>query len=87
MKTDSVPFHPEALNLRILVSSNPSSSIIQTLYIGDIVEVYTEERFLTDGKPDVQKINPFTLTMPDNHYWRVGEMAGRAWSAGKKLKG
>jgi flavin reductase (DIM6/NTAB) family NADH-FMN oxidoreductase RutF len=58
-----------------------------TLYIGDIVEVYTEERFLTDGKPDVQKINPFTLTMPDNRYWRVGEMAGRAWNAGKKLKG
>jgi flavin reductase (DIM6/NTAB) family NADH-FMN oxidoreductase RutF len=58
-----------------------------TLYIGDIVEAYTEERFLTDGKPDVKKINPFTLTMPDNHYWRVGEMAGRAWSAGKKLKG
>ena len=58
-----------------------------TLYIGDIVDVYTEERFMTDGKPDVKKINPFTLTMPDNHYWRVGEMAGRAWSAGKKLKG
>jgi hypothetical protein len=38
-------------------------------------------------KPDVKKINPFTLTMPDNHYWRVGETAGRAWSAGKKLKG
>jgi len=82
-----VPFHIVALNPRILESSNPSSSIIQTLYIGDIVEVYTEERFLTDGKPDVKKINPFTLTMPDNHYWRVGEMAGRAWSAGKKLKG
>ncbi len=54
--------------------------------IGDIVDVCTEERFMTDGKPDVKKINPFTLTMPDNHYWRVGEMAGRAWSAGKKLK-
>jgi flavin reductase (DIM6/NTAB) family NADH-FMN oxidoreductase RutF len=57
-----------------------------TLYIGDVVEVYTEERYLTAGKPDVKKINPFTLTMPDNHYWRVGEMAGKAWSAGKKLK-
>jgi flavin reductase (DIM6/NTAB) family NADH-FMN oxidoreductase RutF len=57
-----------------------------TLYIGDIVEVYTEERFLTDGRPDIKKINPFTLTMPDNRYWRVGEEAGRAWSAGKKLK-
>ena len=57
-----------------------------TLYIGDVVEVYTEERYLTGGKPDVKKINPFTLTMPDNHYWRVGEIAGNAWSAGKKLK-
>jgi flavin reductase (DIM6/NTAB) family NADH-FMN oxidoreductase RutF len=57
-----------------------------TLYIGDVVEVYTEERCLTDGKPDIQKMNPFTLTMPDNRYWRVGEIAGRAWSDGKKLK-
>lgn len=39
-----------------------------------------------DGKPDIKKINPFTLTMPDNCYGRVGEMAGRAWSDGKKLK-
>jgi flavin reductase (DIM6/NTAB) family NADH-FMN oxidoreductase RutF len=57
-----------------------------TLYIGDIVEAYSEERFLTDGKPDVKKIDPFVLTMPDNGYWRVGERVGRAWSDGKKLK-
>jgi flavin reductase (DIM6/NTAB) family NADH-FMN oxidoreductase RutF len=59
---------------------------VNTLYIGDVVEVYTEERFLENGKPDVQKINPFTLTMPDNRYWRVGEKVGKAWSDGKKLK-
>ncbi|MCK7511412.1 MAG: flavin reductase [Desulfobacterales bacterium] len=29
-----------------------------TLYIGDVVEVHTEERLLTDGKLDIQKINP-----------------------------
>lgn len=57
-----------------------------TLYIGDVVEVFTEERFLTDGKPDVKKIHPFTLTMPDNRYWSVGEAVGRAWSDGKRLK-
>ena len=57
-----------------------------TLYIGEIVEVYTEERFLTDGKPDIQKIDPFTLTMPDNNYWGVGDRAGKARSIGKPLK-
>ncbi len=57
-----------------------------TLYIADIVEAFSEERFLTGGKPDVKKMDPFVLTMPDNGYWRVGEKIGAAWSSGKKLK-
>jgi len=57
-----------------------------TLYIGDIVEAFSDERFLTDGRPDIAKMDPFVLTMPDNGYWRVGERIGAAWSAGKKLK-
>jgi flavin reductase (DIM6/NTAB) family NADH-FMN oxidoreductase RutF len=60
----------------------PSNS----LYIAEIIEVYTEERYLTGGKPDVKKINPFTLTMPDNNYWAVGNNVGEAWGIGKKLK-
>ena len=59
---------------------------VNTLYIGEIIEVFSEERFLTDGNPDIRKIRPFTLTMPDNSYWTVGEPAGKAWSAGKALK-
>jgi flavin reductase (DIM6/NTAB) family NADH-FMN oxidoreductase RutF len=56
-------------------------------FIGEIVGAYTEERYLTDGKPDVKKINPFTLTMPDNRYWSVGESVGKAWGIGKEFKG
>ncbi|MBS1194850.1 MAG: flr3, partial [Methanomicrobia archaeon] len=57
-----------------------------TLYIGEIVASHTEERFLTDEKLDVKKVNPLLLTMPDNRYWTVGEYAGDAWKAGKGLK-
>jgi flavin reductase (DIM6/NTAB) family NADH-FMN oxidoreductase RutF len=57
-----------------------------TLYIGEPREVWTEERYLRDGEPDIEKIRPFTLTMPDNRYWAVGECLGSAWSAGKALK-
>jgi hypothetical protein len=31
-------------------------------------------------------MKPFTLTMPDNGYWSVGERVGKAWSIGKGLK-
>jgi flavin reductase (DIM6/NTAB) family NADH-FMN oxidoreductase RutF len=57
-----------------------------TLFIGEIIGTYTEEQFLTDGKPDIRKMIPFTLTMPDNNYWGVGNNVGKAWSIGKNLK-
>ena len=57
-----------------------------TLYIGEPKEVFTEEKYMTDNKLDIKKINPFTLSMPDNHYWSVGENMGKAWNVGKKLK-
>ncbi len=55
------------------------------LFIGEIVEAYAEESSLTSGNPDIAKMQPFTLTMPDNTYWKVGEKAGKAWDAGRNL--
>ncbi|MBN2125684.1 MAG: flavin reductase family protein [Deltaproteobacteria bacterium] len=57
-----------------------------SLYIGEVVGVYSEERYLTEGKPDIEKIRPFSLSMPDNRYWGVGDFLGKAWGAGKGLK-
>ncbi len=52
-------------------------------FIGEIMEAYCEERCLTDGIPDIEKMQPITLTMPDNRYWEVGDCVGDAWSLGK----
>lgn len=57
-----------------------------SIFIGELVESWCEESFLHDGKPDVQGIKPFTLSMPDNQFWGVGKKIGDAWSAGKSLK-
>jgi flavin reductase (DIM6/NTAB) family NADH-FMN oxidoreductase RutF len=57
-----------------------------TLYIGEPKEIFTEEKYLTNGLLDIKKINPFTLSMPDNNYWSVGENIGKAWNIGNKLK-
>ena len=56
-----------------------------TFFIAEIIDIYSEDRFLTEGKPDVKKMNPFLLTMPDNRFWSIGECVGRAWNAGKTL--
>lgn len=57
-----------------------------TFFICQVKGVWTKEECLTNGKPDVKKMDPFLLSMPDNHFWSVGEMIGRAWHDGKKFK-
>ncbi len=54
-------------------------------FIGEIVSAWIEDACLTDGKPDIRKMNPLLLTMPDNRYWTVGSEAGTAWGAGADL--
>jgi flavin reductase (DIM6/NTAB) family NADH-FMN oxidoreductase RutF len=55
-------------------------------FIGEIMASYTEEKYLTDGKLDIRKMNPLLLTMPDNCFWRVGDYVGKAWNIGTKFK-
>lgn len=56
------------------------------IFIGDIVGVYTEERFLTEGRLDFAKMKPLVLSQPDTAYWRLGAPVAKAWSVGKKYK-
>jgi flavin reductase (DIM6/NTAB) family NADH-FMN oxidoreductase RutF len=56
------------------------------LFLGQVVATYADQGCLTGGRPDIQKMNPFVLTMPDNNYWTIGQHAGKAWSVGKVLK-
>lgn len=56
------------------------------MFIADVIGTWTEERFLLDGKPDIAKMRPFTLTMSDNRYWSIGEHIADAWSVGRTLE-
>ncbi|HEY5540295.1 MAG TPA: flavin reductase family protein [Coriobacteriia bacterium] len=57
------------------------------LFVADIVATWTKKRFLdARGRPDITKIRPFTLTMPDNRYWAVGKKVGTAWAIGKTFE-
>ena len=57
------------------------------LFVGEIKAAWADKGVLdAEGRPDIVKLDPLLLTMPDNGYYRVGEHVGRAWSAGKTLK-
>ena len=56
------------------------------VFVGEIVGAYVDAECCSEGKPDIRKIRPFTLTMPDNRYWEVGGNAGNAWSIGRNYK-
>ena len=71
---------PLAMECRLVRTVDLPSN---TLFIGEIVAAWCDEEAMTGGAPDVAKMRPFTLTMPDNGYWSVGERIATAWSAGK----
>ncbi len=71
---------------------NAECKLIQTvdlpaeeLFIGEIIGAYTEERYLTDGLPDIRKMNPIVLQLPQKRYISLGPEIGPAWEMGKKL--
>ena len=56
------------------------------LVFGEIVNAYTEEKVMTDGKVDVTKLKPFLWTSPDERYWSLGEHIGDTTVIGKDFK-
>lgn len=55
--------------------------------IGEIVNVSADESVLNDeGKIDAKKMNPISYDSSAHVYWTLGEIAGRAFSDGKKIK-
>ncbi|MCX6010271.1 MAG: flavin reductase family protein [Chloroflexi bacterium] len=58
-----------------------------SLVIGRIEETHVSDSCLTDGKPDVNKIKPFTYTTaPASQYQALGDVIAKAFSIGKELK-
>ncbi len=54
---------------------------------GEVKKIYSEEKYLTDGALDPEKIDPIIFTRPGSigTYWSLGKDIGRAWSIGKQI--
>ncbi len=74
-------------------SVNLECELIQTLqfsvdevFIGKIVQAYSEKKYLTGGLPDVKKMDPAVFSMHDNNYWKIGAHIGKAWAMGEQFR-
>jgi flavin reductase (DIM6/NTAB) family NADH-FMN oxidoreductase RutF len=56
------------------------------IIISEIIESYIDEKYLTNGNPDVEKMNPFLLSMYENKYFEIGKSIGEAWNIGRNYK-
>ena len=54
------------------------------LYIGEVMEIHADRSCVTDGKPDIGKINP--IVYAHLAYFGVGSQVESAFSAGKKYQ-
>ena len=58
-----------------------------SLVIGRIVESYTSDNCLTEGKADINKIQPLAwVRQPSLQYYALGEVVAKSHSVGRELK-
>jgi flavin reductase (DIM6/NTAB) family NADH-FMN oxidoreductase RutF len=56
------------------------------VFIGELVSTYIDETCLTDGKPDLARIDPLLFDFMKIDYWSIGKRTGKPWRDGKVLK-
>ena len=55
-----------------------------TLFIGEIMETHANEDCLTNGKPDIKKIDPIIYATGTRQYYNIGNEIGKAYKIGSK---
>jgi flavin reductase (DIM6/NTAB) family NADH-FMN oxidoreductase RutF len=57
-----------------------------SLIIGDVEESYISDDCLSDGEPNVEKINSLVLMTTMRQYYSLGAFCGKAFDIGKSIK-
>lgn len=57
-----------------------------TAFFGQIIDTYTATDYLTDGLPDIKKIDPLIYETRQRRYWQLGRAIGSSHSMGKLLR-
>jgi flavin reductase (DIM6/NTAB) family NADH-FMN oxidoreductase RutF len=55
------------------------------IFIGEIVQSYSSEKYVRRGYPYMKKLDPILFSINSNSYYNVGRRIGWAWKAGLKI--
>jgi len=55
-------------------------------FIGEIIGVYIDDKYLVNDKPDMKSIDPLLYEDGLNNYWSLGEFLAKAFDIGKQFK-
>ena len=55
------------------------------ILVGEVVNMSADECILTDGKVDLDKLQPIVFDAASMTYRAIGKVVGKAWGAGKKF--
>ena len=55
------------------------------ILIGEVVNMSADERILTDGNVDLEKLQPIVFDAASMSYRSIGKMVGKAWGDGKRF--
>jgi flavin reductase (DIM6/NTAB) family NADH-FMN oxidoreductase RutF len=72
---------PVNIECRLFQSVDCGSHILR---IGEVVEIHADKSCTTDGKPDIERLDPMIYAQLT--YFRVGKQVGKAFSEGKKYR-
>ncbi|MFX1309652.1 MAG: flavin reductase family protein [Promethearchaeota archaeon] len=56
------------------------------LFIGEIIEIYSDEKYIKNNKPEVKKFDSFICLMPNGPYWKIGDYLAEAYEVGTSYK-
>ncbi|MGV9173009.1 MAG: flavin reductase family protein [Promethearchaeia archaeon] len=56
------------------------------IFLGEVINSYANEEIISDGVPDIEKIQPLMYITKNKEYWTLGKKLGKAWSIGKNYK-
>ncbi len=76
---------PLNMECRVL-SSRENEEAEEVLIFGEIVEVYCSESCMSNGGPDIAKVDPIMFSISQDSYWRLGGLIGKSFDIGKGYK-